>query len=233
MKNQRGEHDCSRAHRNATGATTSPSGSLFDITVNSDAKKGSAMKKILSLSALIVLLCFTPAMAGEGPYLGGGLVYNNPLSSDIDYLDPGVGLDLKFGYNFGTVALEATLMGSSHNDTDPGYGSADFTGFSLDLRIFLSPVYDPNQIYLLVGLGAYSIKEYSPFWGADTQLNGGGWNLGAGVEHYLNENVALNFGLIYRIIRYDEVDIGGTTFSLSPEAKGDTLTLEAGINYHF
>jgi len=173
-------------------------------------------------------------MAKEGVYLGAGLVYNNPQSSDtIDYLDPGIGLDLKFGYNFGRVGLELNLMGSTHDDTDPGYGDADFSGVSLDLRVFLSELNDPNQIYLLIGFGGYSIKEYDPVIATDTTLKGSGLNLGAGLEHYLNENVALNFGVVYRIIKYDEVEIGGTTFSFDPELKGNMLTLAAGINFHF
>lgn len=191
------------------------------------------MKKVLCLSVLAMLLYFTPASA-QGPYLGADLVYNNPLSSDISYLDPGFGVDFRFGFDFGPVALEGNLMGSEHDDTDPGYGDADFGGFSLDLRIFLTPqMDDPNQIYLLVGIGSYWIEEYDPFFLADTELRGSGFNFGAGLEHYLNPNVALNFGAIYRIIRYDEFEIGGDVFSLSPEESGNTLTLQFGVNYHF
>ena len=61
------------------------------------------MKKIL-LSALLFLIGFSPAWA-EGPYIGGGFIYNNPLGSDIDYLRPGPGLNFRFGYDFGPVAL--------------------------------------------------------------------------------------------------------------------------------
>jgi hypothetical protein len=190
------------------------------------------MKKILLLSVLAVLLYFTPALA-QGPYIGAGLVYNDPLGSDINYLRPGPGLDFRFGYDFGPVALEGNLMGSSHNDTDPGYGYADFEGFSLDLKVFLSRTYAPDQVYLLAGIGSYSLYEYDPFLGTDTQLNGTGWNFGAGLEHYVNTNFALSFGVTYRIIRYDEFDAGGAVFSLRPRENGDTITYEFGFNYHF
>ena len=92
---------------------------------------------------------------------------------------------------------------------------------------------DPNQFYFLVGLGSYSLEEYNPFEGADTRLEGSGWNLGAGLERFLNRNLALNLGFIYRFIRYDEIEINGFSFSLDPDVDGDTFSIEAGIHYYF
>lgn len=190
------------------------------------------MKKVIPVSVFGLFLFLTPAFA-QGPYLGGGFIYSNPLSSDIGYLRPGPGLNFRFGYDFGPVALEGNLLGSRHNDSDPGYGHADFGGLSLDLRVFLSPANDRNQAYLLVGVGSYSLYEYDPFLSADTQLNGSGWNAGAGLEHYVNTNLALNIGLVYRFIRYDEFEVNSNLFTLRPNESGDTLTLELGLNYHF
>ncbi len=188
--------------------------------------------KLVLVSVVLVVLAGTPVFA-QGPYLGGGLVYNNPLGSDIKYLRPGPGLNFRFGYDFGPVALEGNLMGSRHNDTDPGYGYADFGGFSIDLRVHLSPENARNQFYLVAGVGSYSLYEYDPFLGADTQLNGNGWNAGAGMEHFLNTNLALNVVLQYRFIRYDEFEIDNVLYSLRPRESGDTLSLEFGVNYHF
>jgi opacity protein-like surface antigen len=191
------------------------------------------MKKIVSFSSAIVLLLLVPAFAQPGPYLGAGLVYNNHVGSDIDYLDPGIGLNLRFGYNFGVVALEGNLMGSNHEDVDPGYSDADFEAFTLDLKFYLSREYDRNQFYLLIGVGSYAIDEYYPNLGADTELNGSGWNLGAGLEHFMNSRVALNFGVTYRFITYDEFNVAGFVSSLRPREDGDVLTFDAGITYHF
>ncbi len=189
------------------------------------------MKKILSLSTLAVLLCFTPAIAKEeGPYLGAGIVYNSPVSSDINDIKPAPGYGFRFGYDFGPIALEANIIGSSHDDKLQGFGTADFSGFSLDARIFVSPLVDPNQVYFLVGLGSYSIDQFNPNYG-DTTLNGSGINFGAGLEHYLNDQIALNVGVLYRIIKYDEFDVGGIAYSA--DIKGDTLSVEAGLNFHF
>jgi opacity protein-like surface antigen len=191
------------------------------------------MKKVVLLSVLLVLFRFTPASAWEGPYLGAGPVYNDPLGSGTRYLDPGAGLDLKLGYNFGFVALEADWMGTSHNDKDPGYGRADFYGVSLDARVFLSYVNDPNQFYFLVGVGSYSVDEYDPRYAAGTTLQGSGFHIGGGLEHYLYENVSLNLGLKYRIIRYDRYDVGGTSYPLVQDKNGDMLTVDAGVFFHF
>ncbi len=188
------------------------------------------MKKILSLSTLMVLLCFTPAIAKEGPYLGAAVVYNDPVSSDINDIKPAVGYDFKFGYNFGPVAFEGNIIGSSHGDKLQGFGTADFSGFSLDARIFVSPYDDPNQFYFLVGLGSYSIDQFSTING-DTTLSGSGVNFGVGLEHYLNERLSLNIGVLYRIIKYDEFDAGGIAYSA--DIKGDTLSIETGLNFHF
>lgn len=188
------------------------------------------MQKILSLSLLAVLLCFTPAIAREGPYLGAGIVYNDPVSSDINDIKPAIGYDFKFGYNFGPVAFEGNVIGSSHGDKLQGFGTADFSGFSLDARIFVSPFDDPNQFYFLVGLGSYAIDQFNPKYG-DTTLNGSGVNFGVGLEHYLNERLSLNVGVLYRIIKYDEFDVGGIAYSA--DIKGDTLSIETGLNFHF
>lgn len=190
------------------------------------------MKKVLSVAVPAVFFIVSAA-AAQGPYLGAGFVYNNPAGTDLDYLESGLGLDFRFGYDFGPVALEGNLMGSRHNDIDPGYDDADFSGFSLDLKIFLSRPYDPNQFYLLAGVGSYAIDEFDPFLGADTELSGNGWNLGAGLEHYFNTNVALNAALVYRFIEYDEFEIDRELFSLRPREDGDTLSVQTGLNYHF
>lgn len=183
-------------------------------------------------AALVVLLCSTAAAAGGGMYLGGALLYTDPLS-DINALSPGPGIGLKFGYDFGSGAFEAAFTGSRHDDAGTGTGEADFRGFSLDLRLFLSPGSDPDRVYLLIGLGNYALGEFDPARAAGATLRGSGWDLGAGLEHDLGGRVSLDFGVIYRIIRYSEVQAGGALSALGYEVKGDMLAVEAGMNYHF
>ncbi len=190
------------------------------------------MRKVLLLAIAAVLFHISQASA-QGPYLGTGFVYNSPAGSDIKYLDGGFGLDFTFGYNFGPVALEGNLMGSRHDDSDPGYGHADFEAVSIDLRIFLMPLVQPNQVYLLVGFGSYSLYEYDPFLGADTELYGYGWNAGVGLEHSITRNLGLNAAVIYRYIRYDEFDVNGFAYSVDPHLNGDMVTFRAGLMFYW
>jgi hypothetical protein len=190
------------------------------------------MRKALGAFLIASALSLASHALAQGPYLGAGFVYNFPVGSDIRYLDSGPGLDLTFGYNFGPVALEGNLMGSWHDDTDPAYGHADFSGISIDLRVFLLPLVHPNQIYLLAGFGSYSLYEYDPYLGVDTELYGYGWNFGAGWEHYFSRNMGFNTAVIYRSIRYDEFDAGGIHYSINHQ-NGDTVTVKAGLVFYW
>lgn len=198
------------------------------------------MKKnvLIWILAGALALIATPSIAKEGVYLGGGLVYNNMLDSDLNFVDPAIGYGLKLGFNFGSIALEGNLIKSTHDDTDPGYGDIDFTGLSADLKIFFSQAYDPTQVYLLIGLGSYTLEEFDPFFfglfgGANVEIEGTGMNLGLGFEHYFNPQVSLNVGAIYRLIEYDEITGGGLTAGFSSELDGDMLSIEVGLNLHF
>jgi hypothetical protein len=188
-------------------------------------------KALVTFAVASVLLLVSPAFA-QGPYLGVGFVYNFPVGSDIRYLDSGPGLDFTFGYNFGPVALEGNMMGSWHDDSDPAYGHADFGGISIDLRVFLLPLVRPNQAYLLVGFGSYWLYEYDPYLYTDTELDGYGWNMGAGFEHYFSHNIGLNAEVIYRFIRYDQFDAGGFVYSINHQ-NGDTVTVQAGVVFYW
>ncbi len=190
------------------------------------------MKKLLVLTALSVALIATPAMAKEGPYLGVGLTYVNITKAadpTFDTVDPAVGLELRVGYNFGSVALEGNFIGSTHEEDLPGFSDGDFRGASIDLRLSFTQPHDPTQVYGLVGLGAYSFEE-TDIGGNDHKFEGGGFDLGLGFEHFFNEQVALDVRGVYRFINYD-YDINGV--QAANDIDGDTFTLGAALNFHF
>jgi Outer membrane protein beta-barrel domain len=198
-----------------------------------DGGRAGGMKKVFLLSAVLTLFWSAPATAGKGTYLGAGLAYDRPWSSDVGSFSPGTGLDLKAGHKFGFASVEGDWVSSPHNDNTPGFGKADFYSLSLDLRFFLTREKSRNQVYLLAGFGVYSMDEFDPGLGEHRTLRGRGFNLGFGVEHYLNELVSLNLGLKYRIIRYNQLQTGSTTSSLDPEIHGDSLNADFCIFYHF
>lgn len=183
------------------------------------------MKKLLVLAVLAAALIATPAMAKEGVYLGAELVYNTIQGSDFDYYDSAGGLGIKVGYNFGSIAIEGNIFKSTHSAT--GYIDVDFSGASVDARISFSQTNDPDQVYALIGLGAYTLEDPS------AKLTGSGLNLGVGLEHFFNQQVALNLAGIYRFIDYDKMEAGGVTYTLSPESNGDVFTLAVGLNLYF
>jgi opacity protein-like surface antigen len=188
------------------------------------------MKKFLVLAVLALALVATPAMAKEGPYVGIGLTYVN-IGGDswFDTIDPATGLELRVGYNFGSIALEGNFIGSTHEDSLPGYSDGDFRGASIDLRISFSQQNEPTQVYALVGLGAYSFEQ-TDIAGNDWEFEGGGFNLGIGFEHFFNEQVAIDVRGVYRFINYD-LDQNGV--QAATDLDGDTFTLGVGLNLHF
>jgi opacity protein-like surface antigen len=192
------------------------------------------MKKMLVFFVGAILLACSAVMAAEkGVYLGAGLFYNKMLSHDFSYLDSAVGLDLRVGYNFGPVMLEGNLLGSTHDDGRSGYDTASFGGLTIDVKVpFLKPD-RLNQPYLLVGLAGYSLTEKDPTTGSDVKLSGGGYDFGLGVEHRFNEHLALNLAAIYRGIKYDKSETGGTTTKLPEKLNGNTRSVDVSLNYYF
>ena len=179
------------------------------------------MKRLFILAVLACALIATPAMAKEGGYLGVGLFYANMTDNDLEFLDPSIGGELRVGYSFGSIAVEGNLIKSTHDDTDPGFDDADFTGLSIDVRFSFSQLEDPNQFYFLAGLGSYEIDGD----GYELDKSGfNGLNLGVGLEHWFNEQVALDIRGVLRIIEYDLPSFG--------DVDGDTFTLGVGINFH-
>lgn len=191
------------------------------------------MKKVIFLSALAILLFSTPAMAKVGPYVGIGLTYvdiTNMADHYFDTVDPSLGLELRFGYDFGPMALEGNFIGSTHHDSFPGFSDGNFYEWSIDLRVFLFPLPQPNQLYLLFGVGGYTFHQTDNVTGEHFDFSGPGFNLGIGFEHYFNPQLSIDVRGVYRFIDYDE-DINGFHFNSS--VNGDTFTLGVGFNFHF
>lgn len=188
------------------------------------------MKKVIFLVAMAILFCFSPAMAKVGPYVGAGLNYVNITSAAdpfFDTVDPALGVDVRFGYNFGMIAVEGNFIFSSHHDSFPGASNGDFFGFSVDARFFLNPL-SPNQVYFLAGVGGYSFHENN--LGISDHFDGPGFDLGLGFEHYFNPQLSLDLRGVYRFISYDWEQNG---FTIATGVNGDTFTLGAALNFHF
>ncbi len=190
------------------------------------------MKKLIVLAVLCSVLTAGAAAAKEGFYLGGGLVHNNPLSSDVDFMRSAIGLDLRLGYNFGPAALEINLIGSTHDDDRAGIRETRFGSFSIDARIPFTSKERQNHVYVLVGFSGNSLQYTDPAIG-DVKYSGGGMELGLGTERFFNEHLAFNLAAVYRAIKYDEREAQGLKTEVKPRLDGDMMSIEAGLNYHF
>ncbi len=170
-------------------------------------------------------------MAKVGPYVGAGLNYVDITSAAdpfFDTVDPALGVDVRFGYNFGMIAVEGNFIYSSHHDSFPGASNGNFYGFSVDARFFLNPL-SRNQVYFLAGVGGYSFHETDNL-GNSFHFDGPGFDLGLGFEPYFSPQLSLDLRAVYRFISYDFEQNG---FTIATGVNGDTFTLGAALNFHF
>ncbi len=192
------------------------------------------MKKVILLSVMAIFFWFSPAMAKVGPYVGAGFNYVDITSSGdtnfFDTVDPAFGVDVRFGYNFGMIAVEGNFIYSSHHDSFPGASNGDFYGFSVDARFFVTNPFSPEQVYFLAGVGGYSFHENNNNLGISDHFDGPGFDLGLGFEHYFNPQLSLDLRGVYRFISYDWEQNG---FTVATGVNGDTFTLGASLNFHF
>lgn len=167
-----------------------------------------------------------PCDAKQGLYLGLDLVYDS-IGGDLDdpdliEVDPGAGFDLRLGYTFAVpISLELNWGGSGH---DADGEEAGLGWLALALRYaFLAD--GPVNPYLRLGLGAYAfvIDEF------DLELTGGAFDIGAGVDYFLTDNVSLNGAVTYRMIEFDEEDGD----PLDEEIDAETVSVSVGAQYHF
>lgn len=174
------------------------------------------MKRILVLTVLAFALMTTPAMAKEGLYLGGLLMWND-ISEDVSNLDSGSGWGLRGGFGIGRYfAVEGTLFNTEHDG--PGGSRPDFTGLTVDAKVMF-PLSGSNlEPYIRVGVGTYELE-------AAGNPEGEGTHFGFGIEYYFVNELSLNIGYTKRNIDLDE-GVPGTL-------NIDVDSVDVGITYHF
>lgn len=180
-----------------------------------------------------------PAAAGNGLYVGTGLLVDHYAGLGPLYAVPAV--NAKIGYNFGFAALECNFMEDTHDDKifNYGPGSRGFRGTTrldgktIDVQVPLARLDQEKRVYGLFGVGEYSLIGHDPETVMGVKYSGLGYSTGIGVEQYLSLHVAFNLAVIYRTVRFDKKESQGTTTTLSPKLSDDLLSFEFGFNYHF
>jgi opacity protein-like surface antigen len=180
---------------------------------------------IVTITALIALMA-TPVTAREGLYLGAYYPITT-LSGDIlgqaptlAGLDSGTGLGGKIGLGFGRyVGIEGSLFQTSH---DAGINpTADFSGGTVDLKIYFPLTGSQIEPYLLAGVGKYQIEN------ALVTYRGEGYEYGIGASLYLFPELSVNAGYTKRNITFDS----GSPFGM--DVDGKARTFDVGVTYHF
>lgn len=170
------------------------------------------MRKILVMAVLSVALFATPAMAKDGLYLGGLLMWND-LSEDASNLDAGGGWGLRAGVGFGRyISVEGTLFNTEH---DYAGGTADFTGLTVDAKLSFPLSGSDIEPYIKLGVGTFELD-------AGTDYDGEGTNFGFGVDIYFAPELALGLGYTKRNINMDPGSLNI-----------DVDSLEVALTYHF
>ena len=163
----------------------------------------------------------------DGFYLGGGLIYSDLRGEGVDSLNPGAGWDVRVGYSFGWVALEANVFRSTHtmasSETD-----WNMQGTVLNLKAYYIAPTTRVRGYFLVGYGDYKLENTS----ISAKYQGSGIHGGPGLEIFFNKNLALNFDIVSRDIEFDQ--FAYATSSAGKRSKnGRTFSSQLGLNVYF
>ena len=208
---------------------------------------------LLIATVLVLALC-RDAGAKEGFYAGLGTAYNT-INGDFkgdDGLQGGseviilpkinnaFGIDILGGYGLNDQwAIELNLMSSGHSGSWTGLtGDVRYTSFSINGKYsFSSP--DKIQPYLLFGISSDVLvikkgaMDTTTGETGDATLSGSGINLGAGIEDYLDPNVSLNMGIMYRSVKYTKATGVHQSGSITDGVNGSGVSILLTAAYHF
>jgi hypothetical protein len=153
-----------------------------------------------------------------GPYvgIGGGGFGIMSAKGPYEYLSSGGFGNLYVGMNFTPrFALELAFIGSAHNEEFDAYYYADYVGdpnslmmwgVTLDAKFNLvRPAWHRRFVpYLQAGLGAYGLFSDS-YVGTQDLAQGGGFQVGGGLDIYVTRWLTLGARLLYRGIVMGEL----------------------------
>lgn len=210
---------------------------------------------VVLLSALSIstgVLAQDTPYAKDGLYVGFDISYNT-ISGDFDgesflasateiiiipKVEGGVGIGALLGVRFGKGALELSYQRSEHDATWLGAtGTVAYNIVDIDFKFYPS-INSQLQPYLLVGMaipwlvvhdGAATAFEIS-----DATLVGIGLNIGGGLAYYIQPNISVNGGIIYRLISYSSATgVSSASNDIQDGLDGSGLTLKFGIAFTF
>lgn len=183
------------------------------------------MKKTLLLAMLCAGFSAAPAYAA-GPYVSGslgiGIAGDSSFDGDRFNMDDSMAINAAAGYDFNPVRGEFAIGYENHGYSDhPGWGDLSVTTF------MANGYYDLPQVngftpYAMAGAGFADVSSEDDY----TDETVFAWQLGAGVNVDVKENVKLDLG--YRYLRPEGLDSNA----------GETVNwgmhnIMAGVRYSF
>ena len=214
------------------------------------------MKKfmfVIVLCGLLISVSASAVLAKQGFYLGFGIPYNT-IGGDFDgesafvgasdiiivpEIDGAFGFGILVGFGFSPeAALELSYLASSHDAKwMGGSGDVDYSMLNIDFKFSFNS-FKPTQPYLLIGLGFHDVVVVDGSVSVSGQIGdatytGTGFNIGGGVDQYVNPNVSIGLGLTYRIVEYDEAEGVVGKGKLDDSLNGDGFGLVLDAAYHF
>jgi opacity protein-like surface antigen len=208
---------------------------------------------VLVLGGLSLMGITSEVFAKQGFYLGLAIPYNT-IGGDFDgetafagasdviivpKIDGAFGYGILAGYEANNgLAFELSYQGSKHNAKwMGGTGKVDYSVINLDLK-YNFDASESTQPYVLVGINIDTlvVKDGSSTFSGqigDATYTGAGFNLGAGVNQYVNPNVSIGLGLTYRLVAYDQAEGVVGKGKLDSSLNGDGFGLLLDAAYHF
>ena len=178
---------------------------------------------------------YGPPADRPGMYLGLGVFgvsVVNQANSGVDFLTSGAGYNMMLGFRLNrNLALELGLAEGFHNNVTDAWGdTVDYLVLSqvtADLKLILPGPGGRLQPFVQGGVGLYVLADaYS-----SELASGGGFQLGGGLDFWLNPWWSLGGRLLYHGVQFKsfyEPQIGR---SHSPFLS--TVSLEVNAQFHF
>jgi hypothetical protein len=194
------------------------------------------MKKIILLFITLFAFSFVKAQDSKA-YLGVSVGYAIPGGDGSENVNSGINLGfINFGYRFSKAwgaTLNLTSSGFSYKNSANGsaVGIAAFSVgpmYTASLGKKLSLDLKPQYAFRVTG-----VQKNIPIQNMmyDATYKGTGFVLGSSLNFGVSKGFKLSFNLDYASFNFTEVEVAGTTASVSTSA--NQLVLGAGLRYNF
>ena len=173
-----------------------------------------------------------------GDFDDSSVLVSFPTIYDIPDVDPGIGFGLALGRRYDKGAIEVSYQRSTHDTTSSFIGVGEQKGYlnTLDLN-FKIDVFAKEKIrpHILLGFGfpwltitdsqveLYGVKN------KDETFSGLSGNIGFGLSQFMNPQMCVTAGVMYRYMMFTSVD----GLSIEDDLSAGGLSFRLGLSFTF